>query len=287
MPTQVTVRYPTRPPRRAEQGTTRSPGPRAWRPPGGAPAVPPKETAAQYLRQYYRHVSGEDLADRADVDVYGAALSHYRLATERPQGTATVRVFTPTVAEHGWSADGHTVVEVVTDDMSFLVDSVTMELNEQGRSVHLVVHPQLLVRRDVTGAPGRGLRRRVPRGGGVLRRGARVVDARGDRPGDRGLRARGDRATAPDGAQRRAGVGRGLGADAPAGAGGHRRPAREPPAAPRARRSRRAPRCWPGWPTTTSPSSATGSTGWPPRTARPCCGPCPARATASCARTRT
>ena len=46
---------------------------------------------------------------------------------------------------------GHTVVEVVTDDMSFLVDSVTMELNEQGRSVHMVVHPQLLVRRDVTG----------------------------------------------------------------------------------------------------------------------------------------
>src|SRR3712207_4576211 len=36
--------------------------------------------------------------------------------------------------------------------MSFLVDSVTMELNQQGRGVHLVVHPQLLVRRDITGA---------------------------------------------------------------------------------------------------------------------------------------
>ncbi|WP_238993191.1 NAD-glutamate dehydrogenase [Nocardioides caldifontis] len=113
---------------------------------------PPGPTAEQFVRQYYRHVSTEDFADRNDVDVYGAAMSHYRLAAERPQGTATVRAFTPTVAEHGWSADGHTVVEVVTDDMSFLVDSVTMELNEQGRGVHLVVHPQLLVRRDVTGA---------------------------------------------------------------------------------------------------------------------------------------
>ena len=71
--------------------------------------------------------------------------------SHRPQGTANVRVFTPTVAEHGWSAGGHTVVEVVTDDMPFLVDSVTMELNEQGRDVHMVVHPQILVRRDVTG----------------------------------------------------------------------------------------------------------------------------------------
>ncbi len=112
---------------------------------------PPKESAAQFIRQYYRHVAVEDLTERADVDVYGAALSQYRLATQRPQGTANVRVFTPTVAEHGWSAAGHTVVEVVTDDMSFLVDSVTMELNNEGRNVHIVVHPQLLVRRDVAG----------------------------------------------------------------------------------------------------------------------------------------
>ena len=35
--------------------------------------------------------------------------------------------------------------------MPFLVDSVTMELNEQNREVHMVVHPQILVRRDMTG----------------------------------------------------------------------------------------------------------------------------------------
>ena len=114
-------------------------------------AGPSGETAGQLVRQYYRHVAVEDLADRSDVDVYGAAVSQYRLASHRPQGTANVRVFTPTVAEHGWSAEGHTVVEVVTDDMPFLVDSVTMELNEQGRGVHMVVHPQLPVRRDITG----------------------------------------------------------------------------------------------------------------------------------------
>ena len=72
-------------------------------------------------------------------------------------------MFTPTVSEHGWSAGGHTVVEVVTDDMPFLVDSVTMELNEQHRDVHMVVHPQFLVRRDITGAAPGGLHRRATR----------------------------------------------------------------------------------------------------------------------------
>ena len=91
------------------------------------------------------------MVERSDVDLYGAAMSHYKLAANRPQGTANIRVFTPTVSEHGWAANGHTVVEVVTDDMPFLVDSVTMELNEQNRFVHMVVHPQLVVRRDLTG----------------------------------------------------------------------------------------------------------------------------------------
>ena len=103
-----------------------------------------------FLRRYYRHVAPDDLVDRDPVDVYGAATSHREIAGQRPQGTSAVRVYTPTVDEHGWSS-GHTMVEVVTDDMPFLVDSVTMALTRMDRSIHLVVHPQLIVRRDVTG----------------------------------------------------------------------------------------------------------------------------------------
>ena len=105
---------------------------------------------ALFIRRYYRHVAPEDLVGRNAVDVYGAAMSHRQLALVRPQGTAKVRVFTPTLDEHGWSS-GHTVVEVVTDDMPFLVDSITAELSRDDRSIHLVVHPQLFVRRDITG----------------------------------------------------------------------------------------------------------------------------------------
>ena len=103
------------------------------------------------MRAYYRHVASEDVADRSDADVYGAFASHYKLAGERPQGTARVRVLTPTLADSGWSAAGHTVVEVVVDDMPFLVDSLTMELSRQLRDVHVVIHPSFDVVRDITG----------------------------------------------------------------------------------------------------------------------------------------
>ncbi len=103
------------------------------------------------LAAYYRHVALDDIAERSEVDTYGGFASHARLGAVRPPGAANVRVYTPTVGEHGWSAAGHTVVEIVTDDMSFLVDSVTMSLSRRQHNVHLVLHPTFDVVRDDAG----------------------------------------------------------------------------------------------------------------------------------------
>jgi len=102
------------------------------------------------LDLYYRHVADEDLRERTPADLAGACLSHRHLAERRDPGSARVRAWTPTTADDGWSA-GRGVVEVVHDDMPFLVDSVTAALTHLGRSVHLVVHPTLVVRRDAGG----------------------------------------------------------------------------------------------------------------------------------------
>ncbi|MFJ4688306.1 NAD-glutamate dehydrogenase [Streptomyces sp. NPDC088789] len=112
--------------------------------------IPDRDAALAFLQRYYLHTAPEDLTGRDPVDIFGAAYSHCRLAENRPQGTASVRVHTPTVEENGWTCS-HSVVEVVTDDMPFLVDSVTNELTRQGRGIHVVIHPQIVVRRDVTG----------------------------------------------------------------------------------------------------------------------------------------
>ncbi|KUL74304.1 MULTISPECIES: NAD-glutamate dehydrogenase [Streptomyces] len=116
----------------------------------GGSGTPDHDKVLSFLQRYYLHTAPEDLLDRDPVDVFGAAFSHYRLAENRPQGTANVRVHTPTVEENGWTCS-HSVVEVVTDDMPFLVDSVTNELTRQGRGIHLVIHPLVVVRRDLTG----------------------------------------------------------------------------------------------------------------------------------------
>src|SRR5215217_6555760 len=61
---------------------------------------PPKDEVGSLLRAYYRHVAIEDLIDRSAEELYGALASHHRTAETRPQGTASVHVFTP--ADQPW-----------------------------------------------------------------------------------------------------------------------------------------------------------------------------------------
>src|SRR4029079_2853081 len=113
---------------------------------GGADA----ELAEAFARQFYRWVAPEDVADRDPLDLYSSALRPFNFVRERPPGEPKVRVYNPRFEEHGWQST-HTVVEIVTDDMPFLIDSISMELNRRGCGVHLIIPPVLAVRRDAQG----------------------------------------------------------------------------------------------------------------------------------------
>jgi len=114
--------------------------------PAGTPDI---GDVANYLSAYYRHVGSDDLSVAGPGRIAAVAMEHARLAAQRPQGRALVAVRPGADAALDPSAD---VIDIVTDDMPFLVDSVTMELANHGLSARLVVHPQLRVRRDLTGA---------------------------------------------------------------------------------------------------------------------------------------
>ena len=113
-------------------------------------APPERATLEAFLRAYYGQVDPDDLADRQLPDLYGAVLSHWGYARKRAPGQARVRAFNPSIEEHGWQST-HTIVEIVNDDMPFLVDSVTMEVNRHGLTLHLIVHPIIDVVRAADG----------------------------------------------------------------------------------------------------------------------------------------
>ena len=103
-----------------------------------------------YVRQYYRNTALDDLKARAVEDLAGATLSHLELGRRRPPGSPCIRVYNPDADRDGWNSP-HTIVQVVTDDMPFLVDSTSISLNRHGNYIHLTVHPVLQVVRDDAG----------------------------------------------------------------------------------------------------------------------------------------
>jgi len=103
-----------------------------------------------FSREYFRQVDLEDLDERKPEDLLGALLSHWQFASQRQPGVPKVRVFSPSPGADGWGSR-HSVVQVVNDDMPFLVDSISLEIARQGLAMHLIVHPIFAVRRDARG----------------------------------------------------------------------------------------------------------------------------------------
>jgi len=113
----------------------------------------PAETASRLeavVIAYLARVGIDDLAGKQIDDLYGAVISHWNLAWKLPAGDRLVRVYNPSVEQDGWEST-HTVVQIVTEDMPFLVDSTGIALNQLGLSIHITVHPLLDVLRDEAG----------------------------------------------------------------------------------------------------------------------------------------
>ncbi|GAB3703685.1 NAD-glutamate dehydrogenase [Mariniluteicoccus flavus] len=103
-----------------------------------------------FVGHYFRHVDAADVVDRDTRDLLGLVNSHVTLAGTRADASPNVRVFRPVRDADGWEV-GAAVVQVVTNDLPFLVDTVSMEVLRQGWNIREVFHPQYVVRRDAVG----------------------------------------------------------------------------------------------------------------------------------------
>ena len=202
---------------------------------GATPDVPP-----QFIQDLFGRVPAEDLAPYAPGDLAEIAAAAYaHLSAARTAGVPDIRLIDFEVERAGRRRD-ITVLEVVNDNMPFLLDSTLAELAEQGGEPLLVAHPILAVERDRSGA----LVRRVAEATAAADAMGATARKLHSHPSQPDRRSGGSRAAdqRPRTGLRRCGCGRaGLAGDACA----HRRHRAELPpnsAAARARRGRRSGR---------------------------------------------
>ncbi|MGB6285248.1 MAG: NAD-glutamate dehydrogenase [Xanthobacteraceae bacterium] len=98
-----------------------------------------------FVAKLFGLAAPEDLRHCGAVELANIAEQSWSFLAERRFGTPKIR-FEPLAGARGVS-----VLEIVNDDMPFLVDSVVSELNSRGLAIRSLVHPIFLVRRDAAG----------------------------------------------------------------------------------------------------------------------------------------
>ena len=109
-----------------------------------------RELGAGFVRRFFRRVPLAELEDCSVQDLAAMATGFLDFARQRVGNEIRFRVYNPHSDRHGWESS-HTIIEIVNDDMPFLVDSVVLALSELGISAHLIIHPVMRVVRDQGG----------------------------------------------------------------------------------------------------------------------------------------
>ncbi|MEM9172066.1 MAG: NAD-glutamate dehydrogenase [Pseudomonadota bacterium] len=117
-----------------------------------------KRQLRRFITDYYRNIASEDVDEHVASVHAAAALAHLKLGRQRKPGEYCLRVYNPESALHGWDSD-RTVVELVHENMPFLVDSLGMTLDRLGYSIQLTVHPLLRIERTPKGRLRKMLKR--------------------------------------------------------------------------------------------------------------------------------
>ena len=106
--------------------------------------------AEPFVRYCFEEVGLDELEEVGIDDLAKVAISLFDRIRQRPVGEIDIRLLNPGDEGMDWGSD-RTVIEVVSDDMPFLVGSVTGEIARRKLTIYLAVHPQLACRRAEDG----------------------------------------------------------------------------------------------------------------------------------------
>jgi glutamate dehydrogenase len=127
-------------------------------------ALPGKASAGlkDFLKTFYSKAPVDDVCQNDAVTLARAAQSQWALTAERETDEAAIRIYCPSQDEKDWPL-ARTVIDIVQDDRSFIIDSIVAEIVRQNYQIVMLLHPILHIERSkdgkvksVSAQPGEG-----------------------------------------------------------------------------------------------------------------------------------
>lgn len=100
----------------------------------------------EFVEKFYSHNSPHDFVNYDVEEFYKLALENFNFCQEKPSKTK-VRII-----KNPHQDVNQTIVDIINDDMPFLVDSSVSMLEEKGFDIQNIIHPIYHIKRDKKGA---------------------------------------------------------------------------------------------------------------------------------------
>ena len=100
-----------------------------------------------FVDRIFYHVSLDDLSGRSESNLYSSCLNLWQSVQEFSPKKPLIKVYTPNIKTDGWTSE-RTIVEVIQNDMPFLVDSVRMLFTKKNITTHFMLHNPIALLHD-------------------------------------------------------------------------------------------------------------------------------------------
>lgn len=103
-----------------------------------------------FIEEFYRQNKLVDFENYSTEALYNFALSAYNFIINHSKSGFNIRIYNPQ-KDHDKFESPYTIIEIINNDMPFLVDSTVTFLDKQLIKINNIIHPVLKISRDKNG----------------------------------------------------------------------------------------------------------------------------------------
>ena len=100
----------------------------------------------KFIKLFFNKIRYDELLAQDNKYLFNLLKSYFEFAKDRKLESPKIRIFS-----HKINNQKNTIIEVINDDMPFIVDSLTAEINRLGYDIHRVINKVVCIERDEKG----------------------------------------------------------------------------------------------------------------------------------------
>lgn len=93
----------------------------------------------KFSTRFLSTISVRDLKNHDIKNLYGAILYFWKYIYKKEKLETKIRIYNPSIENNGWESK-HTIIEILCENMPFIVDSIMIAINTSGLQSHLIIH---------------------------------------------------------------------------------------------------------------------------------------------------